>query len=150
MFNREYGLVHNPSDPERFVRLVKWERRWTPFQDAEGPYESLSLFPTVWDYTPLDVSNPRALDYSGPEIQLVPTAITSLEWTARGGFPMRFTWPREAPSETEETRRMRIRELRRVCHVDEQVGMTEPTWIADRGDRAKIQNQWMAPEHAAA
>lgn len=139
MFVREYGLVHNPSDTARFVRLVKWEGRWSP-PDTEG-YETYSVVPTVWEWTSLDVSNPRAYDYNGPVFKMVPTAITEL----MAGLPVHSVWPREAPGESEVMRRERIRALRRACHVDPAVGSAEPAWIAERTERPKLQDQWMAP-----
>jgi hypothetical protein len=127
-FVREFGLVHNPSDSERFIRLVKWEGRWRPVANPVlgegGQWEEFTLTPTVWELARLDVSNPRALNYSGPEWNMVPVVITEL--------PMRHwrtTWPSEAPTETESMRRLRIRELRRSCHVDETKGDAEPTWM---------------------
>lgn len=121
MFNREYGLVHNPSDPDRYIRLVKWEGHWsTP--DAAG-VETYHSVPTVWEWTSLDVSNPRAYDHNGPVFKMVPTAITELPLRSLKHF-----WPNEAPVESEELRRERIRALRRACHVDELLGWDEPQW----------------------
>lgn len=137
MFEREYGLVHNDSDPERYVRLTKWSLKWTPGSDG---YDSCSAVPTVWEWTQLDVSNPRAYDYVGPVWKLVPTAITETPVVRQ------VQWPREAAGESESVRRMRIRALRLACHVDPELGAAEPAWIVERGERPKIQGQWMAPQ----
>lgn len=125
MFVREYGLVHNPGDAERFVRLVKWETRWLVSGDHEGLYETLHMVPIVWEWGLLDVSNRQLLSYSGPEWRMVPTAITELprhQWGYR-------VWPNEAPTENEELRRMRIKALRSACHVDPVKGAEEPEWL---------------------
>lgn len=124
MFVREYGLVHNPDYSERFVRLVKWERRWLPCMDEEGEEcESASLVPVAWEWTLLDVGNPRSFVYEGPSWSMTPTAIVELsmdQW--------RSVWPREQLPENEELRRLRIRTLRRACHVDQDKGLAEPQW----------------------
>lgn len=134
MFVREYGLVHNPGDSDRFVRLVKWVGRWSK-PDADG-YESYSVTPTVWEWSMLDVSNPRAVDYSGPVWGLVPIVITELP--ARRGPSI---WPSDAPTETESMRRLRIMEVRRACHVNEAVGNREPAWVtAARAARPQAHN----------
>lgn len=125
MFTREYGLVPNQGDTERYVRLVKWEPGW----HVTGPdTEEKHVLPTVWELTMLDVSNPRLYDYAGPVFKLVPTAITEL--------PMRSLvhyWPSDASTENEDLRRERIRTLRRACHVDELLGWDEPAWMPDVG-----------------
>lgn len=109
MFVREYGLVHNASNPERYVRLVRWEDRWVPM----GDMEMRTRVPVAWEY--------RALDG-----KLVPVAITEL---AIKNWPV--TWPREAAAhlESEEMRRLRIRMLRVAGHVDEAEGAVEPAWV---------------------
>lgn len=127
MFNREFGLVYNPSDPERYVRLVRWEERWVPADDA---MEARTLVPIVWEWTLLDASRPRAYHVGSAAglMKLVPTAITEMSLADK---PWPTVWPSDAPSETEELRRGRIRELRRACHVDAELGEMEPKWMPE-------------------
>jgi len=120
MFNREYGLVHNPGDPERYVRLVRWEDRWVQMDDT---WEVRLRVPIVWEWTPLDVGNPRSLNYSGPVWRLVLTRITELPMRS---WPVR--WPQDAPTETELMRMERIRAVRAACHVDQERAAAEPDW----------------------
>lgn len=119
MFVREFGLIHNGSNPERFVRLVKWEGRWSA-ADVDG-YESYSLHPTVWEWSVLDV---RPAHDPVPQLRLAATAISELPM-GRLSLP---PWPKDATSESEELRRERIRVLRRASHVDVALGALEPQW----------------------
>lgn len=120
MFVREYGLVRNQSDSERFVRLVRWETRWSK-PDVEG-YEECTVVPVARELTPIDVSRYG----EAARIVMVPTVVTELR--ASGMRPP--LWPREAGSaESEELRRARIRLLRQACHMDPVKGAAEPTWL---------------------
>jgi hypothetical protein len=116
------------SKPGDIQRLVKWEENWVPAGDG---YETRTLRPTIWEWSYLDVSNPRRIEYSGPEFKWVPTAITSVPWvgTHWHGLSFGFTWPREAPTETEYARRDRIMVLRAATHVDLDKGEAEPEWM---------------------
>lgn len=122
MFEHEYGLVPNRSTPDKFVRLVRWEGAWSPSIDPE--YETYNVVPVVVERTLLDVSNPRSLQYNGPEWRLVPTAVTELtlkHWPVH--------WPGEAPTETETMRRERIRAARRMALLNDDRASVEPTWV---------------------
>lgn len=143
-FVREYGLVPNRGDSERFVKLVKWDQRWTPVPGTDQ--EELHLVPTVWEWGMLDVSNPRAHDYSGPVFKPVPVAITEL----LVGLPIHSTWPREASTEPEALRKARIRALRRACHIDEVVGAVEPAWVKSPGTPMMDNPVWDEKALAAA
>jgi hypothetical protein len=148
MFVREFGLVHNPGDAERFVRLVRWEGRWLPADD-EG-FEVRVMVPVLWEWSELDVSNPRTLSYDGPQWRMVPTAIVEQ--------PIRrwpTVWPRDAPTETETMRRMRIRALRAACHVDPVTAKAEPAWMPPTDAHevhklARALSDYVADERAAA
>jgi hypothetical protein len=129
MFVRDYGLVHNPGDSERYVRLVRWEGRWSK-PDAEG-FETFTVTPLAREWTMLDVSNPRSPDYEGPVRKLVQTSVTELRFSAM----TRAQWPKDAPAESEAMRRERIRAIRRAIHVDAVLGEREPVWGLP-GDRA--------------
>jgi hypothetical protein len=113
------------SRPGDIQRMVKWEASWIPVGDG---YEAKTIHPTIWEWTYLDVSNPRRIEYSGPEFKWVPTAITEMSWAGTQA-PQ---WPREAPTEIEFARRDRIRKLRKICHIDEDRGTAEPEWAVQQ------------------
>lgn len=123
MFVREFGLVPNRDDSERFVRLVKWEVRWRLIRDH---MEMKHLVPVAWEF--------RVLAGVG----LVPVAITELRLRQLAAP----TWPREANhEESESLRRSRIRLLRKACHVDQDKGNEEPNWFVPREERETARAQ---------
>lgn len=121
MADREYGLVHNPSDPPRFIRLCTYERT------------ASFLVPVLETRERLDVSNPRQYGYHGPEWKWVPTAVTELLDKSGAGIFDIPVWPREAPTETEVMRRRRIQVIRRAVHVDPKRGEAQPRWVEHEG-----------------
>lgn len=123
-FVREFGLVPNRGDAERFVRFVRWESRCVQYSDAE--FEECTLYPVRVERTILDVSSGHG--FSSQDWRLVTTGITELPLRNWG-----TVWPNDAPTESETLRRERIRALRRACHVDELKGRREPAWLPAEG-----------------
>jgi hypothetical protein len=119
MQDREYGLIPNQSDPPRFIRVLSYEAiNWV---GADGTPSRLELVPVLKELERLDVSNPRALNYGGPEWRWVPVHVQQVGWH-------RPQWPNGVTSETEDTRRLRIRTIRQLIHVDPKKGHREPRW----------------------
>lgn len=139
MFTREFGLVPNRDDSERFVRLVRWEVRWKCIGSPD--WEEKTLMPVLWEYRLLERRDPaRGISWHA----VVPVVITELR--LRQLSPP--TWPREANhEESESLRRSRIRLLRKACHVDQDKGGVEPNWFVPLAERQKLQAQREEPEH---
>lgn len=117
MFVREYGLVHNDTNSERYTVMVRWETRW---RDVGGGYEEYRLQPVLRECRPLDQRSPDGRI----ERQLVPVVVTELSLKR---WPV--LWPSEAKFvESEALRRERIRAIRAACHVDATLGAAEPQW----------------------
>lgn len=120
-YMRDFGLVHNDSDPDRYWRIVSYE------------YVSGSVahvIPVRREYRILDVSDPKRFGYKGPEWRLTVVRVTELE-----RMPVIDTWhawPKS--SESEELRRARIRYLRTTIHVNQAIGAQEPVWMEAAND----------------
>jgi hypothetical protein len=130
MFVREFGLVPNRDDSERFVRLVRWEVRWRSIGSPD--WEDKTLVPVAWEYRVLERRDPeRGISWHAA----VPVVITELRM--RQLAPP--VWPREANHEESETlRRSRIRLLRKACHVDADKGSAEPEWLEPDVQLARV------------
>lgn len=119
-----FRAVSRPGDVQS---LVRWERYWELAKDG---WEVHRLRPMIWEWTYLDVSNPRRIEYDGPSYKWTCTAIYEATMP-------RPPWPREAPSETEYVRRDRIMVLRQACHVDPEKGEAEPRWMEPAAESVK-------------
>jgi hypothetical protein len=115
-----FVAVSRPGDVQRMIR---WEESWVPIEDGlNNEYEARRLNPTIWEWTYLDVSNPKRIEYAGPEFRWTPTAISEGQFSQP-------PWPREAPTETEDMRRGRIMVIRAACHLDHEKACVEPQWV---------------------
>lgn len=116
MFNREFGLVRNPDTSERFVRLVRWELRWSSVMFEGELCEEASVVPVMVIRL--------LLERSEGGHKMLPVRITELSMRR---WPV--IWPRDVEGESEALRRSRLRAARRATHVDECKGAAEPTWV---------------------
>lgn len=122
MQNREYGLVPNQVDQPRFMRAKSYEAI------SDGVYVGTStpvlvqVVPVVREWALLDVSNPNSYGYKGADWRWVVVSITEERHFHRP------SWPNGVTSETEMVRRLRIRQIRQLIHVDPRKGAREPRW----------------------
>lgn len=116
-FDRVFGLVPNRMSPP--IVSVTYEVRGDKLVDV------------VREWACLDISNPRAYGYRGPEWKWVVVVVTERPFQPSHSALRR--WPVDAPSETEDMRRERIRTIRRAVHVNPLKGQREPKWREPSG-----------------